>query len=164
MTLVLHPHMTNHPSGSDSLITRKLVPSFNVETAPKSSSKLALPLFWYSFINSFFHHKKLQFIFLTFFQFHCTLFSWTCVNPRMLFSKFQFVHTLVCLITHSFPVGTLLLCMLYQWNNFQPRIGTWLYLRDTFTVHANSFHNLEPLWIICTKFQIQKLYWYMNLQ
>ena len=43
MAFVLHLRTTNHLYGFDLLITRELVPSFNVETVSQSSSKLVLP-------------------------------------------------------------------------------------------------------------------------
>ena len=39
-------HTTNHPSGSALLVTRELVPLFNVETVSQSSLKSVQPLFF----------------------------------------------------------------------------------------------------------------------
>ena len=41
-------------------------------------------------------------------------------------------------------VSTLLLCMLYQTNNFQHKANTSMYLRGTFTLYVDSFHNSDP--------------------
>ena len=85
-------HMTLH-----SLITRELLPSFNVETVFQSSSKLVPPFFQYNLISSSFHHKKYLYMQSSFFSF-----VFIAQNPGI-FSKS--VHTLVYLITHLFPVG-----------------------------------------------------------
>ena len=48
------------------------------------------------------------FFLLSFFYFHCTLFSGACGSfrePQKFFSNSLFIHSLVCLITHSFLHG-----------------------------------------------------------
>ena len=96
-----------------------------------------------------------RFFLSTFFHFHCTLFvrlrdPWR--GSRNLYLKHSF-STYTCLSNNSLIsawistkfVSTLLLCMLYKTNNFQHKASTLIHLRDTFTLHADSFHNLDPL-------------------
>ena len=75
-------------------------------------------------------------------------FLWACmtagVNLRIYIWNTHLVHTIICLITHSFLHGLqpnlLLLRMLYQIDNFEHKS---MYLRDTFTLHVDSFHNSD---------------------
>ena len=76
-------------------------------------------------------------------------------ESRNLYLKHSF-STYTCLSNNSLVsawistkfVSTLLLCMLYKTNNFQHKAITLIYLRDTFTLHADSFYNLDPLKMI----------------
>ena len=83
---ILPPCTTNHPSGSDTFVTRKLVPSFNVQTVSRSSSKSdlrsTLPMHPYKFLlpSQKYLHGHHFFLLLT-------LFLWACVNPKILFSQ-----------------------------------------------------------------------------
>ena len=94
--------------------TRQLVPSLFEESISRSSSTLIQPFFWYSLINAFLspqkflHSSRFFSLFVCFFYFHCTLFSGACRSfrePRKFFSNSLFIHSLVCLITHSFLHG-----------------------------------------------------------
>ena len=59
-------------------------------------------------------------------------------------------------------ISTLLQCTLSQSNIFQPKITTWINMRESFTLQIDSFYNLNPLQMVCTRFQTHKLYWYMH--
>ena len=61
--------------------------------------------------------------------------TYTCLSNNLLISAW---------ISTKF-VSTLLLCMLYQTNNFQHKANTSMCLSDTFTLHVDRFHNLDPL-------------------
>ena len=60
--------------------------------------------------------------------------AYTCLSNNSLISAW---------ISTKF-LSTLLLYMLYQTNNFQHKANTSMYLRDTFTLHVDSFHNSDP--------------------
>ena len=92
-----------------------------------------------------------------FLYFHRTLFVGLhdpAVNPGIYIWDTPLVHTylfnnsLISAWISTKFVSTLLLCMLYQTNNFQHKPNTSMYLRDTFTLHVCSFHNSDPLQII----------------
>ena len=92
-----------------------------------------------------------RFFFLCLFYFHRTLFSWACVTPGNFYLKYSFsTYTYLLynsLISSWIPtkfVSVLLLCMLYNTNNFQHKENTSIYLRGTFTLLVDSFHNLDP--------------------
>ena len=99
-------------------------------------------------INSLLPSKSIlgaRHFFLCLFHFHRTLFV-GLRDPRNLYLKHSF-STYTCLSNNSLIsawistkfVSTLLLCMLYKTNNFQYKAITLIYLRDTFTLHADSF-------------------------
>ena len=116
MVLFVHPRTTNHPFPPDLPITRELVPSlFEVNNLkfveigsaslqirpykilPSTKIFLTRPSFFFSSSNSTF-----SFIFIAHF------FSWACGRLResqKFFSNYLFVHSIVCLITHSFLHG-----------------------------------------------------------
>ena len=89
--------------------TRQLVPSLFEESISQSSWKSIQPFFRYSLINAFLSPQKIlcgSRFFLSFF--HRTLFSGVCGSfrePRKFSSNSLFIHSLVCLITHSFLHG-----------------------------------------------------------
>ena len=77
-------------------------------------------------------------------------------DPGNYYLKYSFMHTLICLITPSFLHGFQpnlyqyfsYVRMLYHTNNFQYKANTSIYLRGTFTLLVDNFHNLDPLRII----------------
>ena len=76
-----------------------------------------------------------------------------CVNPRSFIFK---VHS-TCLSNNSLIsswisakfVSVLLPCILYLSYYFQPEVNTSMYLRKAITLQVDSFHNLDPLQMIC---------------
>ena len=134
--------------------TCQFTPSFNVETVSQSSLKLVPHSSDTILKNFFLHPKKLTMqlsFFLACFHFHHTVFV-GLYEPWNIISKS--VHTLVCLIIHSFlvrlqPNLTQHLSSVCSTSEITYRLLLYLRVRDTFTVHVNSFHNLDPLQIIC---------------
>ena len=108
-----------------------------------------------SFLSSkYFYAVVVYFLslFLCFFVlFSLHLFRGLARESRNLYLKHSF-STYTCLCNNSLIsawistkfVSTFLLCMLYQTNNFQHKANTSMYLRDTFTLHDDSFHNSGP--------------------
>ena len=87
--------------------TRQLVPSLFEESISLEIYSAILLI-----VNAFLSPQKIlcgsRFFFLTFFHFHHTLFSWACGSfrePQKFFSNSLFIHSLICLITHSFLHG-----------------------------------------------------------
>ena len=96
------PTHTGHSSGSDSLVSRELVPSVNLEKFIEISP-VTLLIQPYKFLLP----PQKKFIwssFFSYFHFHHTLLV-GLLEPGTLFSKSLFVHSLVCLITYSFLNG-----------------------------------------------------------
>ena len=56
-------------------------------------------------MNIIFTRTSFFFLFVCFFHFHRTLFSWACGSLREPWKFSLFVHSLVCPITHSFLDG-----------------------------------------------------------
>ena len=67
--------------------------------------------------------------------------SWACVNPRDKYSIWTYIclshKSLICSWISIKFASAILLCMLYLWNNFQPKASTWMYLIST----AIMIHN-----------------------
>ena len=74
--------------------------------------------------------------------------SWACVNPGDKYS----IWTYVCLSHKSLIsswisikfASAILLCMLYLWNNFQPKASTWMYLIST-AIMVHNKGNFEKV-------------------
>ena len=102
-------------------------------------------------------HQKIFYMAIVFFFFYFLSFSLHTFRALAReFQNFYLKHSFsayTCLSNNSLNsawistkfVSTLLLCMLYQTNNFQHKANTSMYLRDTFTLHVESFHNSDPL-------------------
>ena len=118
-----------------------------------------LRVLWCLFVHprsskKFLRGRRFSF-FVFFFYFHHTLFM-GLRDPHRESQNLYLEHsfsTYTCLSNNSLIsawistkfVSTLLLCMLYQTNNFQHKASTSMYLRDTFTLHVDSFYNSDPL-------------------
>ena len=74
--------------------------------------------------------------------------SWACMNP---WDKYS-IWTYVCLSYKSLFsswisikfASAILLCMLYLWNNFQPKTSTWMYLIST-AIMVHNKGNFEKV-------------------
>ena len=75
--------------------------------------------------------------------------SWACVN---LWDKYS-IWTYICLSHKSLIsswisikfASAIFLCMLYLWNNFQPKASTWMYLMSTAIMVPNNKGNFEKV-------------------
>ena len=164
------------PAPFRSLI-RELVPSLFVESITRSTSKSAQPVFRYGLTKSFLSQKYFwrgsRFFSSFFLSFSSHTFSWACGElawiPQVFF-KLSFC-TFTCLSNNSLIsswisakfVSALLPCMLYLSYYFQSEVNAWMYLRKAITLQVDSFHNLDPLEMICINFQIHNLYWCITL-
>ena len=92
--LFVRPYPTNHPCPPDLLVTRELVPSFNVESVTRNSVQ---SVFSYSLIS--FKIYAAAIFLLSYFTF-ITHSTGACMNHRI--SIFILYITFGCLITHSF--------------------------------------------------------------
>ena len=108
---IVRPRSRNHPFQSNQLITRELVSSLFPWTISWSWSKSVSPVLWYILIKlpsspqKFLRGSRFFFYFLTFFHFHRTLFVGLRDPGDFNFQNTHFVHSLVCLIIHSFLDG-----------------------------------------------------------
>ena len=146
-----HPLVPIHP------FTRQIVPLYSVWGIVVLKFINIGDWFSNSHTKSFLSSKKFYvavvFFFLCIFFAH---FLWACAWPPCESRNFYLKHsfsTYTCLSNNSLIsawistkfVSTLLLCMLYQTNNFQHKANTSMYLRGTFTLYVDSFHNSDPL-------------------
>lgn len=132
----MRPRSTNHPFQPKPPITKVSVPSLCRESIARSSLKSIQPFLWYRLIECFLSVK----LFLSTRRFFLLLLillllilihfrpSWACANPGDKYS----IWTYVCLSHKSLIsswisikfASAILLCMLYLWNNFQPKAST----------------------------------------
>ena len=139
--------------------TRQIVPLLCKELLSRSSSTSVTSNFSNRHTKSFLSSKIIlrghRFLFLSFFYF-LSFSSHTFRALAREFRNFYLKHSFsayTCLSNNSLIsawistkfLSTLLLCMLYQIKNFQHKGNTSMYLRDTFTLHVDSFHNSDPL-------------------
>ena len=101
--------------------------------------------------------------------------SRACMNPGDKYS----IWTYFCLSHKSLTswwvsikfASAILLCMLYLWNNFQPKASTWMYLISTAIMEHNkgnfekvpghnslNFHWTWSIWFVYLKFYADHLF------
>ena len=132
--------MTNRPFSSNSLITLKLVPSFNVESLSQTTSKSAQLIQPYKVLplTNFFAQ---QLLFSSFsLHFHHIPFRSLRESQDLYFSKFYSVHH-ICL-SNNLLIPSLISTQHFSYSyalsvtKFQVKVNTLVYLRETFTLQV----------------------------
>ena len=149
----------NQPLTPIHSLTRQVVVLSLYEESLTWSSKSILWLSVYTYlINSFLPSK-------TFLRMHRFLLTYFIFITHILVGLREIAWTSKVFLQLSFCTCSLISQPnLYQHFShvcsilFQSEVNTWMYLRKAIILQADSCHNLDPLHMICTNFQIHWLY------